>query len=280
MDLGTVVVTRNPQSRHELALAPGEVFMSGGTWLFSEPQPHVSGLVDLTAFGWEPYVISEHGLSLSTTCTFRELSQLPDPGWRAHPLFYQCCTALYGSFKVWNVATIGGNICAALPPGPITTLAAGLDAHAVIWSPDGTDRTMLVADLVTGPLQTALKPGEMLRSVEFPLHALHANTAYRKIAIAEIGRSGAVLVARHEIVGEGVFVLTITASTLHPVVLRFTGIPTAKELSAAIDPIDLWYTDPHGAADWREHMSRVLAEELRQELSYRALTDSQEMTGS
>jgi CO/xanthine dehydrogenase FAD-binding subunit len=55
--------------------------------------------------------------------------------WAAHPLFYQCCTALFGSFKVWNVATVGGNICTALPAGPMTSLFAALDAEALIWRP-------------------------------------------------------------------------------------------------------------------------------------------------
>ena len=270
MDLGQVLETRNPRTREETVLRPGECYMSGGTWLYSEPQPGISGIVDLMACEWPDYELTPQGLSVASTCTIRAFSRIPDAGWRAHPLLYQCCTALYGSFKVWNVATVGGNICAALPPGPMTTIGAGLDAHGVIWRPDGTDRTMPIAQLVTGLRTTALEPGEMLRSIEFPLHALRANTAYRKIAIAEIGRSGAVLVARHEIEGSGAFVLTITASTLRPVVLRYPAIPTATELQNDIDDIELWYTDPHGAADWREHMSRVLAEQLRVELLERA----------
>ena len=51
-----------------------------------------------------------------------ELSRLPaQDGWAAYPLIWQCVNSLLGSFKVWNVATVAGNICMALPAGPMTS---------------------------------------------------------------------------------------------------------------------------------------------------------------
>jgi xanthine dehydrogenase FAD-binding subunit len=266
MDLDTVVRARRPHGEAELDLLPGERYMSGGTWLLSEPQPAVTGLVDLTAMGWRPWHADETGLTLSSTCTIARVAAIPDRfGWRAHPLLRQSCMALYGSFKVWNVATVGGNICAALPPGPMTALAVALDGVATIRRPGGARRTTPVERLVTGLLRTTLAPGEMLEQVHLPADALGARCGYRKIAQAEIGRSGAVLMARQH--DDGRFVLAITASTLHPEVLRWAAPPAPADLQAAIDGIDSWYSDPHGAADWREHVTRVLAEELRAELA-------------
>jgi len=169
--------------------------------------------------------------------------------------------ALLGSWKIHRVATVGGNICLALPAGPMTSLAAGLGATAVIWSPDCTDRRLPVADLVTGVRETSLTPGEVLRSVEFEQPP--AWVAFRRVSLAPLGRSAALLVARTD--GDGGFTLTVTASTPSPRVFAFPELPTADQLATAVDTIIDWYDDPHGAADWRRAMTLRLAEDLRAE---------------
>ncbi len=63
------------------------------------------------AFDWPAWTVLDGDLVISSTCTLAELAAIPDDrGWPAHPLFFQACTALLGSFKVWNVATVGGNV--------------------------------------------------------------------------------------------------------------------------------------------------------------------------
>jgi hypothetical protein len=64
-------------------------------------------------------------------------------------------------------------------------------------------------------------------------------------------------------------VLTATASTVRPIQLTFVGIPSAKELRAAIlhrIPDGLYHADVHGKPDWRKAMTLRLAEEIRGEL--------------
>ncbi|MBC7725801.1 MAG: FAD binding domain-containing protein [Burkholderiaceae bacterium] len=270
MDLSTLTALRQPASRAELALAPGEAFLGGGSWLFSEPQVHLTGLVDLTALGWPATERAADGLSISATCTFAQLAALPRrPAWRAQPLLRQCCTALLGSFKVWNVATVGGNICLALAAGPMTSLAVALDATMVVWTPDGPERRVRAVDFVTGVQSTVLRPGEVLRSIDLPAAALRSRTAYRQIALSPLGRSGTLVIAR--LAEDGGFTVTVTGGTEHPELLTFTGIPTAAELETAVHGIDSWYTDAHGAPDWREAMTELLAEEARTELTNTAL---------
>ena len=38
------------------------------------------------------------------------------------------CEAFLASFKVWNSATVGGNICMSLPAGPMITMTVALEA--------------------------------------------------------------------------------------------------------------------------------------------------------
>ncbi|WP_374945678.1 FAD binding domain-containing protein [Agreia sp.] len=268
MDLNTVTRVVSARTRADLGgLGGGAVPLAGGSVLFAEPNPGIHTLVDLRTLDWAPFEVTEEGFDVAATATLAELAALPDDrGWRAHPLFSQCCTALFGSFKVWNVATVGGNICTALPAGPMTSLFSALDAEALIWKADGTDQRVAVSALVTGNATTSLEPGDVLRSVHVPARSLGSATAYRKIALSALGRSAAVVIGRRDEV-DGSFVLTVSAATVRPEQLRFAGLPGASELRAAIELIDSWFTDAHGAADWRLAVSLVLAEEIRLELA-------------
>ena len=142
MDLHSIESVLMPRTRAELpAWSAGTAVLGGGTWLFSEPQPHLRRLIDLTAMGWESLTVDGEGLHVAGTCTIAALSRFTPPAdWRAGDLIGQCCDALLGSFKVWNAATVGGNICLALPAGPIIALAAALGGIATVWRPDGGER--------------------------------------------------------------------------------------------------------------------------------------------
>ncbi len=261
MDQNTVTRIIPARTRDDLAaLASATALpLAGGSWIYSEQNTGVDTFVDLLPLGWPAIEITPEGLTIGATCTLAELSRLE------HPLFFQCCTALYGSFKVWNVATVGGNLATALPAGPMISLLAGLDAEVLVWEADGSDTRMPVTEFITGNKTTALTQGAVLRSISVPRASLLAATAFRKIALSALGRSGAVLVGRVD--ADGAFVLTVTAGTVRPVQLRYPTLPAAAELAADIAAIDSWFTDAHGAADWRRAVSGVLGEEIRAELT-------------
>lgn len=266
MDLNTVTGFRSASTRDDLALADGEQLLGGGTWLFSEPQIDTTGLVDLATMNWPAIQISESGLRIAATCTIAELSKLPEhEGWNAHPLFFQCASALLASFKVWNVATVGGNICRSFAAAAMVSLCAALDAQALVWTPDGGEYVAPVATLITGNGTNTLTRGEVLRAIDIPDYALRARTGFRKIALATLGRSGAVLTGRLDEDGTAVF--TITAATVRPTVLRYPQLPAAAALLADVERADGYYTDPLGTADWRRQVSGALLEEIRQELA-------------
>ena len=195
MDINTIETVLRPRLQADLPdWRDGDAWLAGGTWLFSEPQRHLRRLVDLGGLGWPPAVIDASGLSLAATCTIAQLDRLDLPGpWAAAPLIGQCCRALLGSFKIWNVATVGGNLCLALPAGPMIALATALEASARIWTPDGGERRLPVLDLVLGPRMTALRPGEVLRALDMPVSALKrvrvgGDVRNRAIQLTLVGR--------------------------------------------------------------------------------------------
>ena len=119
MDLHAVHSVTRPNAREAIGVwQPGDSFLAGGTWLFSEPQPDLRRLIDLQALNWPSITIDEWGLSLAATCTIAELNALGAQNlWPASALIQGCCRSLLGSFKIWNAATVGGNICMSLPAG-------------------------------------------------------------------------------------------------------------------------------------------------------------------
>ncbi len=276
MDLDTITTVLRPRRLDELPAGgtgdpwrAGDAWLAGGTWLFSEPQPGLDRLIDLSALGWPAAEISEAGLQLSATGTIAALDRLVLPeDWIAAPLVGQCCRALLGSFKIWNRASVGGNLCLALPAGPMIALTAALDGICVLHRPGGAERRLPVTDFVLGPQRTALEPGEILRCIDLPAAALRRRTAFRRIALSPGGRSGALVIGTRA--REGGCALTVTAATPRPVRLPFPDLPTAAALQEAIAaaiPPEGWYDDVHGAPDWRRHVTGLLAEEIRVELA-------------
>ncbi len=269
MDLNTVTTILQPKQRDELpAFAESDAWLAGGTWLFSEPQPTLSRLIDLTTLGWEPIEISSEGLEIAATCIFARLEALALPTeWLAAPVFRQCCRALLGSFKVWNQATIGGNLCLALPASPMAALFSALDATCTIWNAAGGERQLSAVDFVTGAGRNALLPGEVLRSAHIPAASLTRRSAFRQISLSPLGRSGALLIGTR---GKSDFALTVTAATVRPVKIAFVTMPEPGELAEALNeaiPETLYHDDVHGRPDWRRHITHLLAQEVRAELA-------------
>lgn len=277
MDMNTieaVVRTTDPAEWRD-----GDAWLAGGTVLFSYgsyafgPQP-LTRLLDLGSAGWTPITVTGDGIDIAATCTVAGLYNLPDlpevsgRGWPGLDLVRACCDSFVASFKVWNMSTVGGNICTSLPAGPMTSLCAGLDGTATILSTGGTSRSVPVADFVTGDATNCLAPGELLRSVHLPASALSARVAFRRLSLSNLGRSGALLIGRLD--GGTSLVLTVTAATKRPVQLRFDALPDADRLAAALDetiPANLYHDDIHGLPAWRRDMTYRLAEEIRAELA-------------
>ena len=270
MDLNTVSELERPRRRGDLPpWRTGDAWLAGGTWVFSEPQPGLTRLVDLSGFGWPPLGVGEQGLRIGATCTLARLAAAPLPAeWRAAALFGPCCRALAGSFKIHGAATVGGNLCLALPAAPMAALAVALDGVCSVWTPGRGGRRLPAADFVLGPQRNALAAGELLRAIDLPSAALRRRAVLRRISLTPLGRSAALLVGT--LSAGGGFGLTVTASTPRPVRLDFPGLPAAAELRGALDraiPETRYHDDAHGAPDWRRHMTHRLAEQVRRELS-------------
>jgi CO/xanthine dehydrogenase FAD-binding subunit len=248
----------------------GDSWLAGGTWLFSEPQPHLRRLLDLRALGWPALEISDDGLRIAATCTVADLYAFPGrPEWPASFLIDECCRAFLASFKIWNTATVGGNICMSLPAGPMTSLATSLEAVYTLQALDSSERQLPAIDFVTGDHQNVLQPGELLRAIDLPATALRKRAAFRRMSMTHMGRSTALLIGTAA-APDGAFVLTVTAATPRPVQLAFPHVPDARLLRERLHeeiPDDGYFDDVHGSPEYRKHMTHYFAEQIRAELA-------------
>jgi CO/xanthine dehydrogenase FAD-binding subunit len=269
MDLNSVTEIARPQTREQLpSWNAGDAWLAGGTWLFSEPQAHLSRLIDLQDLKWPALTVSETDLQIAATCTVAQLDALAcPPDWIASPLIDQCVRAFLASFKIWKTATVGGNLCMSLPAGPMIALTAALDGQCTIWKSDGTEQRLSVVDFIIGNQRNVLAPGDLLRSIAIPLAALRRRAAFRQISLTPVGRSAALLIGTLE---DNRLILTVTGSTVRPIRITFSDNPTRDELHIAIEkniPDALYHNDVHGKPEWRRQMTFRLAEEIRAELN-------------
>jgi CO/xanthine dehydrogenase FAD-binding subunit len=270
MNLNTITSIKRPVDATDIGTwRPSYAWLAGGTYLFSEPQPATDTLIDLSQLQWPHLRVSTEGLTIAATCPIGELYHLEGHSeWPAFPLLKECCDALLASWKIWNTATVGGNICLSLPAGAMTSLAVSLEATLTLWPRSGAPRNVLALDFITGNHVNILQPGELLRSIHIPASALAKRYAMRRASLVKLGRSAALLIGT--LSAEGDILLTITASTPRPVQLRFRGIPSTSELRDAVRaaiPEDGYFDDVNGLPAYRRHLTAYYAEQIRTELA-------------
>ncbi|WP_028478254.1 xanthine dehydrogenase family protein subunit M [Nocardia sp. CNY236] len=277
MDLHTITDVVVARQRADLtSLGSSTAVLAGGTFLFSEPQDQLIRLVDITALEWPAFEIVDDGLEIAATCTLAEFAgaapghELGKPTmrdqWPATALFAQSCRALLASHKIWDTATVGGNVCLALPVGAVLGALVALDGVALVWAADGADRCVALRDFVVGPRRTVLRPDEIVRSIRVPWSSMTAHTSFRKIGLTALGRSGAVVMGRRD--RDDRTAITVTAATTTPVVVDFDLPPSERRIRRALDELDpaCWLDDPHGSPQWRRHVAGVLAGQVAAEL--------------
>ncbi len=268
---------------------PGCAFLGGGTWLYSEPQmsgritpgqaadsgaPGIETLIDLTSLKWESLQVSDSGLDIAATCRIHELLEYQYPSkWFACELFENCAKALSASFKIFNEATVGGNICMSLPAGSMISMAAALHAVYTIW-PHGAEPVKCSSiDFHKGILDNALSPGDILRSIHISEVWLKKRVFMDLRSLTHIGRSAALVIATlDEETREVEF--TFTASVTKPYQIAFETLPSSGELDVAIRqviPKEAFFDDQHGDVFYRESMSHHLAQQLRSKIENGAM---------
>jgi CO/xanthine dehydrogenase Mo-binding subunit/CO/xanthine dehydrogenase FAD-binding subunit len=93
------------------------------------------------------------------------------------------CYAVTGDHR-YHHAVLGAHRCQAVTPSDLATVFGALDARVHIASSQG-DRVIPVGRLYTGPGETSLSAGEIVRAIEIPGSARQRITSFRKLRLWE-----------------------------------------------------------------------------------------------
>jgi CO/xanthine dehydrogenase FAD-binding subunit len=211
---------------------------------------------------------SNGALGLGALVTHAEIAA--DPFVRERLTALADASAIVGSRATRAHGTVGGNVMNASPAMEIGGPLVVFGATAVLRSANG-ERSVPVAELLTGPGTTLASSGELLIEVAIPLPADGAGSCYarleyrRQMEIAVVGATAAVSL-RDGAVESARVAITALAPTIRLVpeaeaaLVDSDGGPEAVEASAAAaaaaaQPI----SDVRASAEYRTAMAKVVA---------------------
>jgi carbon-monoxide dehydrogenase medium subunit len=119
----------------------------------------------------------QQGLRLGALTTIRALETSVELR-RKYPILSQAASQL-GSVAIRNVATVGGNLCNALPSAETSQALVALSAQVKMIGPRG-ERILPLDGFFTGVGKTLLQPDELLLEILVPPLAPHTSGIYIK----------------------------------------------------------------------------------------------------
>ena len=253
-------------------------YIAGGTDLFLE-KPPCDFVVDISRAGLSGCAVSEGGdLAVGAATTLQALAEDEMARTFAGGALSRVA-GLCGNRPVRSTATIGGNLCHALPSGDLAPVLLALDATCLIMGLDAEggleQESVPLQDFFVGPRLTVLE-GRLLAGLYLPAAARDRRCLSRKYTRSAEDISLVQVAVGLDVADGRVEAARIALGAVAPVPLRSTpaedilvgrslaeldeeALREAAEMAAAdADPID----DHRASAEYRRHLVRVLTRRL------------------
>jgi carbon-monoxide dehydrogenase medium subunit len=226
-------------------------------------------LVDVGRLGELSYV-RDAGERLAIGALTRHHDLQRDPLLQEHCPVVSYAAGLIGDPQVRHRGTIGGAVAHADPAGDFPAVLTALDAEAVVHGPEG-ERTIPVADLVTGVFMTGLEAQDVLTEIRVPKLG-PAGWSYLKFnrRAQDWATVGVTAVVRRSngTIDEAAIAFTnmgprpVRASAAEQALRTPDDVDAAAEASIeGTDPP----SDTHGSAEYRRHLARILVRRALEE---------------
>lgn len=163
-------------------------------------------------------------------------------------------------FQIRNRGTVCGSVAHADPSAELPLCLTALQGEVVLRSRAGR-RVVKADDFFQGMLQTALRPGEIVEEVRFPLIQQGARYAFQEVSMRH---GDFAIVALAAVVNGDSVELTAGGVADRPMRRRWTGLAGADLHDALNDfawELDA-QSDAHASAEYRRHLVRSLGRQL------------------
>ena len=236
-----------------LAENPGARALAGGQTLLNVMKARAAApdiLVDLSKIPELKGIgLGAHGtLELGAMTTYSEVITSAEA--RARPILGDVCAQI-ADVQVRNRGTIGGNVCSSDPTNHLPPLLVALGATFTVVGSEG-EREVAAHDFFLGVYMTAAGLGELLTKITVPAGRSDG------FASVPIGVDGTCIVNAAASVNGGVRVALGCVAATPVLVEAPSADPEAVRgavRDAALDPP----SDVHASADYRRHLSEVVA---------------------
>ncbi|MCC6146983.1 MAG: xanthine dehydrogenase family protein subunit M [Anaerolineaceae bacterium] len=189
-----------------------------------------------------------------------------------------------GSYQIRNLATIGGNICNAVPSADTAPPLLAADASVKMRSKAG-ERTMPVAAFFLGPRKNALQPGELVTEIELPTLKERTGSIYKRYTHRKALDLAVVGVAVQLTLTPSLEIenVAVALGAVAPVPLRveaaeklLVGNPYSEELAEEAAELAKKFAKPisdvRSSAEYRQKIVRVFVKRSIAEAHQRAIS--------
>ena len=236
-------------------------------------------IIDINRIDALGYLHDDHGV-LHVGALTRQRAAERSPVVAARCPLLRDALRLVGHVQIRTRGTIGGSLAHADPAAELTAIFAALDGEITARSARGT-RVIAAPDLFVSYLTTSLDPRELLVEVRIPalppdagwswmeIARRHGDFALAGVGVVLAGRRGVIAEARIGLVGVGPTPVRAARAER-----MLNGQAPSEALWAeAADAVRAAVTpdgDIHASAEYRKHVSGVLAQRALREAYSRA----------
>lgn len=153
--------------------------IAGGTDVFVEDHPGLDAMIDISKAGLSYIERQADELRIGSCMTYRELIRSGDVKKYLTSLWE--ASQVIADTTIRNIATVGGNICSAVPSGDAIPSMVAFDASLILVS-KGKERTVKAEEFFTGPRKTVIAQSELLKEFVIPLEKRRCGSAFEKVA--------------------------------------------------------------------------------------------------
>ncbi|MHA2393292.1 MAG: FAD binding domain-containing protein [Promethearchaeota archaeon] len=241
--------------------------IAGGTDLLIDKPESAKVLVDIKGLGLSYVRNTNNGIAIGATTCFNTL--IGSPLLQMHPYKVVSDAAKeIGHYNLRHIATIGGNICNAVPSADIPVALMVLDTDAVITGSNG-ERIIQLGDFFEFVRETVLEPGEFLKELVIPYQLENTAASFQKIGrtkvdIAIVNAACRLTITNYMVVDPRIILGAVGPTPIRAI--EAENMLDGKEITPEIiekvikktveatNPI----TDHRASLKYRKEMSRVL----------------------